>query len=341
MSVPTTKTIHFAHVAQSLVRRQKFQPKAMHSDTYPNKSEFWSLLFPIMEGRLGLFHCIPRIRRTLQKNHIDCLEPITVLTSWRGVESSLRRLWSRYCCFEEGIFGKEDSQWWRHCRSQRETTFQTKEWEGRPQNHMTFQHDGAADWWLVCSMQSDRVRVSRSVQEQLDPKTHMALFKAETKNCSGWMQKEGRMLVCSLANARHVLDSSGKTKFTTSAATSSFAQSGIKTGIIPQQPIALCKLWCEKLPLWQIESLWCSNWRFNLGMRHKFQLTRQNTQREAASEKNNDSMGRCCSPLQSLRTSTHQQHCKTSSSKPNVIWKCRNFATGWWWAIRFGAHCPI
>jgi len=69
--VPTTKTIHFAHAAQSLTRHPNFKPKVTHSDTCPNESEFWSLLFPNVEGRLGLFHYVQRITRTLRKNHID------------------------------------------------------------------------------------------------------------------------------------------------------------------------------------------------------------------------------------------------------------------------------
>jgi len=76
---PTTKTMHFAHAAQSLTRHPNFKPKVMHSDTCPNKSEFWPLLFPNVEGRLGLFHCVQRMTRTLRKNHIDCLEAITAL----------------------------------------------------------------------------------------------------------------------------------------------------------------------------------------------------------------------------------------------------------------------
>jgi len=69
--VPTTKTIHFAHAAQSLTRRTGFNPKATHSDTWPAKSDFWALLFDGILGRLGLFHCTQRIARTLKKNHVD------------------------------------------------------------------------------------------------------------------------------------------------------------------------------------------------------------------------------------------------------------------------------
>lgn len=69
--VPSTKTVHFAHGAMALTRRSNFVPKAMYSDTWPNKSAFWSLLFDKIQGRLGLFHCIQRMSRTLKKNHVD------------------------------------------------------------------------------------------------------------------------------------------------------------------------------------------------------------------------------------------------------------------------------
>jgi len=69
--VPTTKTMHFAHAAQQLAKRPSFAPKVMCSDTYPNKSGFWPLLFNGIEGRLGLFHYIQRITRTMRKKHID------------------------------------------------------------------------------------------------------------------------------------------------------------------------------------------------------------------------------------------------------------------------------
>jgi len=69
--VPTTKTIHYAHAATALTRRQSFQPKAMYNDTWPAMSLFWSILFQGLQGRLGLFHYVQRVTRTLKKNHAD------------------------------------------------------------------------------------------------------------------------------------------------------------------------------------------------------------------------------------------------------------------------------
>jgi len=78
--VPTTKTIHYAHAAAQLVRREAFKPAAMHSDTWPSKSDFWDLLFQKkLQGRLGLFHFIQRITRTLKKNHTDHFVAINAL----------------------------------------------------------------------------------------------------------------------------------------------------------------------------------------------------------------------------------------------------------------------
>jgi len=69
--VPSTKTIHFSHAARALTRRVDFKPLAMCSDAWPAKSDFWDLTFRGLQGRLGLFHYIQRITRTLKKNHID------------------------------------------------------------------------------------------------------------------------------------------------------------------------------------------------------------------------------------------------------------------------------
>jgi hypothetical protein len=79
--VPTTKTKHFAHAAQMLAARKNFKPKVMYSDTWPAKSDFWPLIFDQTEfdGRLGLFHFIQRITRTLRKKHLDYNECLRLL----------------------------------------------------------------------------------------------------------------------------------------------------------------------------------------------------------------------------------------------------------------------
>ena len=77
--VPSTKTEDFAHAAKQLMARPSFNPKAMYSDTWPNKNTFWHMICPGIEGRLGLFHYEQRIISTMRKKHIDCSEAITNL----------------------------------------------------------------------------------------------------------------------------------------------------------------------------------------------------------------------------------------------------------------------
>jgi len=77
--VPSTKTIHFAHAAGLLLKREAFSPTVMYSDTWPNKKEFWMSMVPGIEGRLGLFHFEKRILRTLRHKHIDYFDAVAGL----------------------------------------------------------------------------------------------------------------------------------------------------------------------------------------------------------------------------------------------------------------------
>ena len=79
--VPSTKTQDFSHAAQQLMKRPGFRPKAMYSDTWPNKNTFWEHICPGIEGRLGLFHFEKQIISTLRKKHVDCMDAITDLLS--------------------------------------------------------------------------------------------------------------------------------------------------------------------------------------------------------------------------------------------------------------------
>lgn len=72
MVVGVTKTTQqeAAHGAEQLVRRQGFKPKVLYSDIWPNGKKFWSMLMgDDIKGRLGLFHFLQRIIRTLRDNH--------------------------------------------------------------------------------------------------------------------------------------------------------------------------------------------------------------------------------------------------------------------------------
>jgi len=53
----------------------------MYADTWPHKSSFWGpvLFGKELTGRLGLFHFIQRISRTLRKKHVDYQEAVNKL----------------------------------------------------------------------------------------------------------------------------------------------------------------------------------------------------------------------------------------------------------------------
>jgi hypothetical protein len=70
--VKSTAASQYAHAAECLARREGFKPKVMYSDIWPKGASFWKLLFGDgMKGRLGLFHFVQRIIRTLRDNHSD------------------------------------------------------------------------------------------------------------------------------------------------------------------------------------------------------------------------------------------------------------------------------
>jgi len=77
--VRSTRTEDFAHAAQQMVKRKGWTTTVKHSDTWPNKKEFWQLICPGIEGRLGLFHYQQRIISTLRKKHVDYFQAVTDL----------------------------------------------------------------------------------------------------------------------------------------------------------------------------------------------------------------------------------------------------------------------
>ena len=76
VTAPSTQTRHLSHAAIQLSKRDCFNPKAMHSDRWPTKTECWSKAFGAnLEGHLGLFHFAQRVT-TLQstpeeRNKVD------------------------------------------------------------------------------------------------------------------------------------------------------------------------------------------------------------------------------------------------------------------------------
>ena len=70
--VPNTKVKRVAHAVEQMVRRPGFNPVGMYSDTWPHKEAFWKLILgEQLQGRLGLFHFMQRIIRTMRQGHID------------------------------------------------------------------------------------------------------------------------------------------------------------------------------------------------------------------------------------------------------------------------------
>jgi hypothetical protein len=70
--VRTTKASQFSHAAEQLARRKLFRPKVMYANTWPHLDKYWEMVFgPHLVGRLGLFHFMQRIVKTLRESHID------------------------------------------------------------------------------------------------------------------------------------------------------------------------------------------------------------------------------------------------------------------------------
>jgi len=78
--VPSTGTTDLSHAAMQVSKRKNFEPKALHSDTWPAKLEHGALLFgDELEGRLGLFHFMQRTTRTFRKKHVDHFQALNGL----------------------------------------------------------------------------------------------------------------------------------------------------------------------------------------------------------------------------------------------------------------------
>jgi hypothetical protein len=78
--VKDTKCSQFAHAVEQLARRNNFRPKVMYADTWPNLENFWRLILGFeCVGRLGLFHYLQRIIKTLRDSHCDYRKAIVDL----------------------------------------------------------------------------------------------------------------------------------------------------------------------------------------------------------------------------------------------------------------------
>ena len=178
--VPTTKTRHFSHAAKQLAKRSNFVPAAMYSDTWPVKSTFWETLFDgKVQGRLGLFHYIQRITKTLKKNHVDHFLAVTSLLKaiYRHNQEDYEKLLSALKngtlstkCSDEEIVDLKASKLFR----QRHAKHLRKEM--RPPNTIRQMLD---DWFdrFKCSSNNS----ARPARGRLDPLTGNRLFTSETK----------------------------------------------------------------------------------------------------------------------------------------------------------------
>jgi hypothetical protein len=78
--VPTTAIKEAAHAVEQFLRRKNVKPKVISTDTWPSNTKFWKILLgDEVVGRLGLWHFINRIYRTLRETHPDFGKAISVL----------------------------------------------------------------------------------------------------------------------------------------------------------------------------------------------------------------------------------------------------------------------
>ena len=189
--VPSTKTMHFAHTAMSLTRRPTFRPSIMCSNTWPSKSDFWDAISDnSLQGRLGLFHYVQRITRTLKKKHIDHFQAITgllhcIYTNNDNDHKNLLRalkegtLSGKYT--DEDILDLKASKVFR----QRYDRYLRK--EIRPTNVLCSMLD---DWFdrFKCSTSSpDNLRPARG---RKDPVSNETIFSSETKGAINECKKK-------------------------------------------------------------------------------------------------------------------------------------------------------
>ena len=192
MLVKSTKTKDFAHADGGLSRRLNFKPTGMHSDTWPNKAAFWDVLFKDLEGRLGLFHCLQRMTKTLKKKHVDHHPAIARLTNCvhhcnvHDLENLLR-------ASKEGTLSVKctDSEIndLKNTRVFKQRCDKCLRKEIRPPHIMCSMLD---DWFdsFKCTSSDE----SRPARGRKDPITHETLFSSETKEAANECKKKAACL---------------------------------------------------------------------------------------------------------------------------------------------------
>mgnify|MGYP007080245424 CR=1 FL=1 len=185
--VPTTKTNEYAHAATQLARRPTFKPSAKYSDTWPAMNQFWTLLFgESLQGRLGLFHYLQRITKTLKKNHTDHFEATNNLRNCLyqyNADDYDNLLWSLKEGSLSGVKHSDDD-----IQDLRSTKYFKQRYDKYLRKEIRPPH-------IVCSMLDDwfdRYKCSASANSRpargrKDPVTGETLFTPETreaiKNC--------------------------------------------------------------------------------------------------------------------------------------------------------------
>jgi len=190
--VPTAKMIHFAHAAQLLTRRTGFNPKAMCSDTWPAKSDFWALPFDGIQGRLGLFHHTQRITRTLKKNHVDHFKAVNGLLNCMCHSNDEDHDNLLKASKEGTLSGKHKDEEMSELKSTKmfkQRCDRCLQKETRPANVMC----GMMDDWFVqfkCAL-SDKTRPTGG---RKDPISGDTLFSSETKGAVDKCKKKAMCL---------------------------------------------------------------------------------------------------------------------------------------------------
>ena len=179
--VPSTKTIHFAHAAAALTRRDGFSPGTMCSDTWPVKTDFWELLFDSkLVGRLGLFHYIQRLTRTIKKNHTDHSLAISALLNciyqWHPPDYE-----ALIIALKEGTLSTKYSE--DEIREMRSTKAFRKRYGSYLRKEIRHPHimGSMLDDWFDRFKCSSSTEYSRPAGGRRDPFTGETLFTAETK----------------------------------------------------------------------------------------------------------------------------------------------------------------
>lgn len=102
--VPNEEQIHYAHQVEQFSRRLNVKPKVHVSDVCPKGTKLWKALFDGVTCRLGWFHFLQRITKTLRIEHaqynaaINCLQECLYWFDVADLEAVKQRL-------EDGIIG--------------------------------------------------------------------------------------------------------------------------------------------------------------------------------------------------------------------------------------------